>query len=187
LSDTYSYICFDLTAGGTTDPNNPDVDSDREAELMQAYESSTDAKSRGRIPIICGDFNCGPEGEGGAADASLSNFRFILDKGFRDTFAEFHASERAAGKPIPTHMATWDPTNYLNVIGSHPHCPCQRCDHVLVPTEVNFPDQNSNGFKPDWVVTEARIEFVEPCVQVNSKVKSTLSDHFGLLIELQEK
>jgi endonuclease/exonuclease/phosphatase family metal-dependent hydrolase len=146
-----------------------------------------DAKARGRIGIICGDFNCGPAGEGGAADASLANFKFIMDKGFRDTFAEFHAAERAAGNPVPAHMATWDPTNYLNVIGSHPHCPCQRCDHVLVPTETNFPSPNTHGFQPDWVVTNAKIEFVDTIVDISSSIKSTLSDHYGLLIELQEK
>lgn len=183
----FTVVHTHTTAGGTTDPNNPDVDSDRESELMQAYDSCVDAKIRGRVPIICGDFNCGPEGEGGAVAASASNFRFIVNKGFRDTFAEFHAAERAAGKPVPDHMATWDPTNYLNVIGSHPHCPCQRCDHILMPTEVNFPTPHSGAYQPDWVVTNAKIEFVDTCVQVDSKIKSTLSDHYGLLIELSEK
>lgn len=154
------------TAGGTTDPEHPDVDTDREDELRQALDHCKQVESLGKIGIILGDLNCGPE-------ASPSNYEYCLDAGFRDTYIEAVNSGRLEKGPT----FTWDPENYLNKIGPHSNSPGQRCDHLLLP--VTSCDHISvDNVK---VVFE---ELVAPYNGKNSEELSTLSDHYGLVIGL---
>lgn len=187
------------TAGGTVNPENPDVDGDREDEFLQAWEAcekflatpSTD-ESIPKIPIIMGDFNCGPE-------ASVANFNYILGKGFRDTFAEYRrrthggknqlivssngkaaestelgTTTNTTGSSNTDDTCTWDPNNYLNKIGPHAECPGQRCDHVIIPQK-----QMKN-----WTVSDARLLFQEPIVPLRNNIMCTLSDHYGLYVQI---
>ena len=159
-----TFINMHTTAGGTVDPEHPDADGDREDELRQAVETCQEATKAGNLAVIVGDLNCGPE-------ASSGNFNYVLEKGFRDTYAE--GVQRGVLQPGPDF--TWDPTNYLNAIGPHKDSPGQRCDHLLLPTK---------GME-DWVVQKVQVLLEDKVVDIPHGLKSTLSDHHGLVVTLQ--
>ena len=161
-----TFVNMHTTAGGTVDPEHPDADGDREDELRQAAEVCELARADGRIAIIIGDLNCGPE-------ASAGNFNFILQRGFRDTYVEAVAAGKLLGGP----EFTWDPKNYLNSIGPHKDSPGQRCDHVLLPTE---------GME-NWHVEQAQVLFDQKVVDVGEGLMSTLSDHHGLMVVIKKQ
>jgi len=179
----FRIINMHTTAGGVEDPENPNVDKTREDELSQAWESAQAAlevSSQGSeviVPIIIGDLNCGPE-------ASASNFEFILNKGFRDTFHEFLSKKSTIALPNERKeeeslSITWDPKNPLNMNGPHAASAPQRCDHVLIPT-TNL--QSARNIQ----VVDAKVVLTESIVPLSkSKSLSTLSDHYGVLITLQ--
>jgi endonuclease/exonuclease/phosphatase family metal-dependent hydrolase len=119
--------------------------------------------------IIIGDLNCGPE-------ASAANYEYLVTTHqFRDTYLEAQAS----GTLLRGPAFSWDPENYLNQIGPHSECPGQRCDHILL----------QRGYELDqWEVTEAQMVFTERFVEIGKReVLSTLSDHHGLVVTLQNK
>lgn len=151
------------TAGGHIDPEHPDADSDREDELRQAYDVCAAVEAEGRLAIILGDLNCGPE-------ASAGNFKYILDKGFRDTYIE----GQQRGKLLDGPEFTWDPKNFLNTLGPHKDCPGQRCDHVLLPI---------NGME-NWNVDKIHVIFSESIAPIGNSKSSTLSDHHGLIVQI---
>ena len=166
------------TAGGAVDPENPNTDADRQDELRQAAEAcrrpaaaaaaAADSSNSTLGSIIIGDLNCGPE-------ASKDNFDYILAQGFRDTYAEVVAKDNNQKAEI----FTWDPQNYLNQVGPHRNSPGQRCDHVLLAKETAM---------DDWVVEKAEVVLDEPVVDIRGQQKkSTLSDHYGLLVVLKKK
>jgi endonuclease/exonuclease/phosphatase family metal-dependent hydrolase len=159
-----TFVTMHTTAGGHIDPEHPDADADREDELRQAAEACEAAAARGNLGIIIGDLNCGPE-------ASAGNFSYILERGFRDTYAE----GAAVGKLESGPLFTWDPQNYLNSVGPHKDCPGQRCDHVLLPRR---------GME-DWRVERVKILFEEKVADIGGGKLSTLSDHHGLLVVLR--
>ncbi|KAJ1443391.1 hypothetical protein B484DRAFT_16575 [Ochromonadaceae sp. CCMP2298] len=115
---TATFVNMHTTAGGEADPEHPDADTDREDELRQAFDLCQTADRAGSVGIIVGDLNCGPQ-------ASPGNFHYILNRGFRDTWAEAQAGGLSEGPEY-----TWDPANYLNAIGPHRGCPGQRCVQV---------------------------------------------------------
>lgn len=160
-----TFVNMHTTAGGEVDPEHPDADADREDELRQAVEVCNGAHKAGKLGIIVGDLNCGPE-------ASQGNFNYVLQQGFRDTYAE----AQAAGTLLPGPLFTWDPTNYLNTVGPHSSCPGQRCDHVLLPQK---------GME-DWTVQRAQVLFADKVVDIGGGRLSTLSDHHGLQISLKK-
>ena len=161
-----SFVNIHTTAGGEScDPEHPDADMDRENELEQAIECVKHAALQGGEGVIVGDFNCGPE-------SSRTNFEFLLNQGFRDTFLEAVAID-ALKSPLLTH--TWDPDNMLNQVGPHANTPKQRIDHVMMP---------NNEFWQNWKTQSAEVVFTEEVVYINASVRSTISDHFGLVIEL---
>jgi len=157
------------TAGGAVNPEHPDVDGDREDELLQAWKVCEEFTSP-RMALIIGDFNCGPE-------ASAGNYEYILQKGFRDTFLEYHTTGER--KLLSGEMCTWDPKNFLNTIGPHAHCPGQRCDHILLHS-ANTPKA--------WKVTNAKLLFQDAVVVLPGKdLLCTLSDHYGMLVQLTKQ
>ena len=153
------------TAGGATNPEHPYVDIDREDELKQAIDYCKEVESEGKIGIIVGDLNCGPE-------ASKSNYEYCLKAGFRDTYVEAVNSGKLEAGPT----FTWDPVNHLNKIGPHASSPGQRCDHVLLPAA------SCNHV----TVGNAMVVFDEQEASLGTgKGNSTLSDHYGLVVKLQ--
>ena len=159
------FINMHTTAGGTTDPEHPDVDTDREHELKQAMDYCKLVEGEGKIGIIVGDLNCGPE-------ASKSNYEYCLKGGFRDTYVEAKSSGKLEAGP----SSTWDPSNHLNKIGPHASSPGQRCDHILLPTTSC----------EHMTVENAKVVFDEREAPLAAgKEKSTLSDHYGLVVSLK--
>lgn len=159
------FINMHTTAGGAIDPEHPDVDTDRENELKQAIDYCKEVEGKGKVGIILGDLNCGPE-------ASKNNYDYCLNEGFRDTYVEAVTSSRLEDGP----SCTWDPANHLNKIGPHASSPGQRCDHLLLPA----------ASCQHITVKNARVVFdgqVAPLANKNEK--STLSDHYGLVVGLQ--
>jgi len=162
-----TFVNMHTTSGGTNDPHDPDVDEWRQDELRQGVEACAQATKEGKHAIILGDLNCGP-------DLSISNFAFLLDKGFRDTYVEAEARKVV----MPESRYTWDPENELNMVGPHAHTPPQRMDHVLLP---------GKGME-DWVVDKLEVLFQDKIVDIKEEAKKvTLSDHYGLLVKISKK
>lgn len=160
-----TFVNMHTTAGGEADPEHPDVDEDREDELKQAVDVCLDATNNDGIAVIVGDLNCGPE-------ASPGNFNYILGNGFRDMYKEAVDAGKLADGP----KFTWDPKNYLNEIGPHASCPGQRCDHLLLPRV---------GME-QWQITKCTVVFTDKIADIGQGKLSTLSDHHGVLFEIEK-
>lgn len=119
------------------------------------------------IRILVGDFNCGP-------NSSVHNFEYIQTQGYRDAFTE--ASKARVCELDPLKCCTWDPKNFLNKDGPHADCPADRLDHVML--------RSGDPFWSAWYVKAASILFTDDIVELPSGDRCTLSDHYGLLIEL---
>lgn len=155
------------TAGGSAHPESPNSDICRERELKQSIDSVHKHFEMGKcLTLLVGDFNCGKE-------ASYGNYKYVLDNGFIDLVDEYHIKEN-----IPTNNAiTWDPKNLLNKSGPHATSPPQRIDHIL---RCQHSEWNN------WIVSKVRILFTEEVAYVKTlNKKCSLSDHYGLLLELQ--
>jgi len=161
-----TFVNVHTTSGGTADPHHHTVDQDREDELRQAVEACTVAANEGKIPIIIGDLNCGP-------DLSSENFNYLLKRGFRDTYAEAEARNTV----VEGSRYTWDPLNELNVNGPHSHTPLQRMDHIML---------SQKGLEK-WVVDKFEVLFTEKIVDIKRENKVTLSDHYGVLVKIVKK
>ena len=115
--------------------------------------------------IITGDFNAGPE-------ASIENYEIMLKQGYVDAVKEVLGVDKSK------KFFTWDHFNFLNDGGIHEHCVSQRIDHVFYNTK----------FKA------ASIEYFQKEAFIPVKVKNkkgkkqevnlTLSDHYGVIVEL---
>lgn len=148
------------TAGGLLlRPEHFRIEEIRTHQINETLALAT--QDPGRIPIIVGDFNAGPE-------ASPSNYAQFKSAHFIDTFARLNPG---------TVEVTWDPKNALNNTGPHRTSPRQRIDHAFVRDE----DVNSTRIEP----VEAQIVFQEPLVSIESGRKITLSDHYGLRVKLR--
>lgn len=163
-----TFINGHYTAGGERiNSDDPGSDLDREKELIQTVELAKAVAAAGEVPLLCGDFNCGPE-------ASTSNYSGILKRGFRDLFVEANGATTAGPESF-----TWCPSNYLNTLGPHAHCPGQRLDHLFLPTDLPA----ARGIS----CTAARLVLKEPCVPLPGGRLCTLSDHCGVLWTLSLK
>mmetsp|Transcript_11868 Transcript_11868/g.29733 ORF Transcript_11868/g.29733 Transcript_11868/m.29733 type:complete len:171 (-) Transcript_11868:146-658(-) len=165
-------INLHTTAGGTVDPEHPGADAIRQSEIEQAFESAHQAHEKGHPCIIVGDLNAGPE-------ASPDNYQSLLDRGFRDAWVSFQSTSGQSGHQ--SSACTWDPKNPLNAVGPHKHCPPQRCDHVFLPTVAGFPD----GHMDDWGVVMAELCATESKIVVGKDKRVTVSDHYGLMFDIQ--
>lgn len=161
------------TAGGA-DPESAKADENRELtlkEILDYYHYATVTLGQGAI--VVGDLNCGP-------DVSPKNFSYIAERGgFRDTF-----EEAVLDNKVPTEQRhSWDSKNLLNLTGPHAHTDPQRIDHVLLP-------KSDHRFGR---VTYAEIVFTEKKVTVPAKdpvtrkssTQSSISDHYGVIIEVE--
>ncbi|MBV9824567.1 MAG: endonuclease/exonuclease/phosphatase family protein [Alphaproteobacteria bacterium] len=123
-------------------------------DLMRAAGASGAA-------VLAGDFNAGPE-------SAPANYRRLLAAGYVDALAATHDPARLRA------AATWDPANPLNAATPYRRAPRQRIDHVLV----------SAGAVRDLMPRAARIVLTAPVVPVLGVGMVTLSDHFGVLVQL---
>lgn len=84
---------------------------------------------------------------------------------------------KESNRLLPGPEFSWDPSNYLNQIGPHSHCPGQRCDHILL----------QRGYELDnWEVLNAQLVFGERFIDIGQgDTLSTLSDHHGVVVTLK--
>jgi len=116
-------------------------------------------RDRGMMRLAIGDFNAGPV-------VLPENYRELLSRGYTDVWVACHNDASAP---------TWDPKNELNAHGPHRSTSAQRMDHVL------FHDGTGGAIK----VKNAQIVLSKPCVDVPTG-KVTISDHYGLMTELEK-
>jgi endonuclease/exonuclease/phosphatase family metal-dependent hydrolase len=146
------------TAGGVLrHPEDKRIDEIRSRQIAQGL------KRVARLPsplIIAGDLNAGP-------GVSEVNFRQILDAGFVSVHDLFHDE---------ISDVTWDPRNPLNSSGPHKACPRQRIDHIFIRTE----DFRQNRMRP----LSSVICLQTPVVQIEGGNFVTVSDHYGICVEI---
>jgi len=165
------------TAGGTN-PDSLKADTGREIAIQQTLQMAEDAKKNGIIPILIGDFNCAP-------DSSAANYQYIINNGYRDCFEE---AITANILPDKCSTITWDPKNMLNIHGPHAHMPAARLDHIFLPVnEIKLGKVTScNVVFTEKIVNIPRGRFIRKTkVADENGLKSTLSDHYGIVIEVE--
>lgn len=116
------------------------------------------AVKAGTVPsLVCGDFNAGPE-------ASAENYEHFLSLGYEDAVV----AGCRHGRPGPT----WIPGNAL--VSGFTDSPPQRIDHVLLDSRATS----------CYAVTDSQRVFGEATVSAGGH-RVTLSDHYGVLVELR--
>ncbi len=116
------------------------------------------------VAVVAGDLNAGPH-------ASPANYRQMLDGGFVD-----RCRPPNGGSPSSSPLdVTWDPQNPLVADGPEARLAPQRIDHVF-----------ARGRGPGaCAVRSARVVFDEPSVRVGSDRRVPLSDHYGVLADVE--
>jgi endonuclease/exonuclease/phosphatase family metal-dependent hydrolase len=149
--------CHHTSGGALWNPEGRFAERIRSRQYQQLFSvlEATSADKR----LAMGDFNCGPE-------ATSGSYRELVANGYIDAWAE-----KNSGSSCPT----WDSSNPLNAGGPHRKSLSQRLDHVLMNPVL------AASFK----VAEARIVLHEPAVEVPGAGRFTISDHYGLLVELE--
>jgi len=151
-------VNFHTTAGGMfAHPEDARTDEIRSRQVRQVLDRIRGLSSP---VIVAGDLNAGP-------GVSETNFRQILDAGFVSVHDLFHPA---------SPDVTWDPINPLNSEGPHKACPPQRIDHIFIRAE----DYRDNRIKP----LSSVICLKEPAVQIKGEEAVTVSDHFGICVEI---
>lgn len=148
------------TAGTiTATPRSKATNRVRGAQLAEM----TSLARRAALPTLAaGDLNTGPE-------SSPENYLDLLADGWSDAFLD-------AAIRDSLHTATWDPKNALNPVPTLLRSPAQRIDHVLLD---RYAEERFTVSRADILLTEPVVPEVSP--------RHPLSDHYGLLVELQER
>ena len=118
-----------------------------------------DSLDKGLPTVLAGDLNAGPE-------TSRTNYNEIISHGFIDAFL------CCSGTGF-----SWDPQNPLVANHGESHLPAQRIDHI-------FLDPVSDGLLSPHT---GRIVMQDACVTLPSGEKTTVSDHYGVLVEFSIK
>lgn len=163
---------------GRFDPES--FDEIRETELKEAIEEcekfSSKSKDRhqGRA-VIVGDLNMGPE-------QSKPNYDYMIQNGFVDGVLQAMGMNTKMNANAATEVVnpskilyTWDPTNILNNEGIHNHCPKCRLDHLFLEKDSKFCAKKAKVFMEDPFI---------PVIHKGKETDITLSDHYGLLMDL---
>jgi endonuclease/exonuclease/phosphatase family metal-dependent hydrolase len=147
------------TAGGLfRHPESPQVDTVRAGQLAQLL--SVAAQVEDRLVLIVGDINAGP-------GVSNENYEMFRERGWVDIWSALHPAEAEC---------TWRPDNPLNMRGPHRRCPPQRIDHAF----ARRTDLNAGRL----VVRRCEIVFRDATVRTPRGPLVPVSDHFGLLLDL---
>eukprot|EP00917_Polyrhabdina_sp_WS-2016_P015962 GHVP01034596.1.p1 GENE.GHVP01034596.1~~GHVP01034596.1.p1 ORF type:complete len:558 (-),score=94.50 GHVP01034596.1:513-2186(-) len=120
--------------------------------------------------------------------ASASNISAAIKRRI-DADHDVNTEEENNRRDLACDYHTWDPKNPLNVIGPHAGCHGLRCDYILTP-----PPQKA-GLLANLEVHSSHVIFKEPrvvvegccCGLIGSPMLVTLSDHYGVKIELIRK
>jgi endonuclease/exonuclease/phosphatase family metal-dependent hydrolase len=155
---TLNIVNLHTTAGGMFRlPEHSAIDQIRSQQIKQLLNRALSLSSP---LVVAGDLNAGP-------DVSERNFEQMMAAGFLSIHDLIHGQ---------TSEATWDPKNPLNSHGPHKICPPQRIDHFFVKsTEL--------GEKRIRAVSST-ICLKEPVVHIPGKKAVTVSDHFGICVEI---
>ncbi len=109
--------------------------------------------------LALGDFNAGPE-------ATYDNYAELIAGKYADAWTMKNGD---ASRP------TWDVKNILNAHGPHQRTSSQRLDHILPHQEL----------LRRVSISRAQLMFSEPVVPLADGRKVTVSDHYGVMVELQ--
>lgn len=147
------------TAGGMLQlPEHESINLIRSRQVTQILVRTASLSSP---VIIVGDLNAGP-------GVSEINFRQVTEAGFVSAHDFIHGQ---------SSEATWDPANPLNANGPHKVCPPQRIDHFF----IRGTDLAENRLKP----LSSTICLKDSVVPIPGRTAVTVSDHFGLFVEIE--
>jgi len=107
--------------------------------------------------VLAGDLNAGPE-------TSRTNYDEIINHGFIDAFHDSGGTGYS-----------WDPYNPLVANHGEGHLPAQRIDHVFLDPGAAAMLSPCSG----------RIVMQDECVSLPAGQKTTVSDHYGVLVEFK--
>lgn len=111
--------------------------------------------------IILGDFNC-------SNNNSTNNYNFLISNNLIDVLDIFN-------KYTDLNLCTWKPNTLLTQNGPHSHYPSSCIDHIMINKYLfNF-----------CKITNCKIIFDDNIVHINDNMYSTISDHFGIYVELK--
>ena len=159
------------TSGGMLNgQDDPDIETKRQNQIDEVLQL-TKRTNKG-MSVVLGDFNAGPQ-------ISNRNYESLFAHGFVDVYKRVCESRGECEK------ITWDAQNPLNISGTHSTSPSQRIDHIYVQESV----------LDSLEISDARIIFEEAIVPLPTETveegaeipKVPLSDHYGLIVELQRK
>lgn len=160
-----------LAAGGLMgDPESPGAETIRGRQVAELLARAGDDSGPATV-ILAGDMNAGPE-------ASATNYRQILEAGYRDTCTEARAgganggADGLGGGPA----ATWDPANPLIAGARTRSSPPQRIDHVFLRRE------GSEALVP----REGRVVLRETRATVAGDRTVPVSDHYGVMVRIDQ-
>jgi len=159
---TVSLANIHLTSGGIfRNPRLPSLSRVRNGQIDQV--TSHMREKLGDVRLIVGDLNAGP-------DVSPENYNRVLEQGFLDAW-HMHPNPTRREKEV-----TWEVTNPLNSRELHKTDAPQRIDHVFI---------HPAGLE-NVAVTRAEVVLHEPRVPTRNGL-ITVSDHYGVVIELTKK
>ena len=151
------------TAGGVL--HHPEALRTRQIRSRQiAQLLSAGGRVAGERGLILGDLNAGP-------GVSPDNYKQVLDAGYLDAWV------LAPGQRSDNGGITWDIKNPLNKESPHATSPSQRIDYVFAHRELTH----------RFHVREARVVLSHPRVLVDGGAQVTVSDHYGLLVQLSSR
>lgn len=152
-------INLHTTAGGLrSHPESLKANRLRANQIQQVIDY---ARNVAGTLVVTGDLNAG-------LGVSEENFQQFLDADYASIHDLLHPG---------SDECTWDPQNQLNRASPHKKCPPQRIDHVL----IHNADLQSGQLRP----LSSVICCCDEVVPVLSGNKVTVSDHFGLLVEVE--
>jgi endonuclease/exonuclease/phosphatase family metal-dependent hydrolase len=155
---TLNTVNLHTTAGGMfRHPEHQSIDLIRSRQIKQMLNR---ALSLSPPLVIAGDFNAGP-------GVSEKNFQQMMMAGFVSIHDLIHGQ---------SSEATWDPNHPLNSHGPHKTCPPQRIDHLFVKSTELVQNQIK--------AVSSTICLKESVVHIPGKEAVTLSDHFGVCVEI---
>jgi endonuclease/exonuclease/phosphatase family metal-dependent hydrolase len=155
---TFNTVNLHTTAGGMFRlPEHQSIDLIRSRQIKQMLN-----RARNLSPplVVAGDLNAGP-------GVSEKNFQQMMMAGFLSIHDLING---------PTSEATWDPNNPLNSHGPHKACPPQRIDHFFVKSA----ELDENRIR----AVSSTICLKESVVPISGKEAVTLSDHFGICVQI---
>jgi endonuclease/exonuclease/phosphatase family metal-dependent hydrolase len=155
---TLNTLNLHTTAGGMFRlPEHQSIDLIRSRQIKQMLNRTL---GLGQPLVVAGDLNAGP-------GVSEKNFQQMMMAGFLSIHDLIHGQ---------TSEATWDPNNPLNSHGPHKACPPQRIDHFFVKSA----ELGENRIR----AVSSTICLKESVVHISGKEAVTLSDHFGVCVEI---